>query len=79
MPDRASLSVAAVADQVGGPASDTRGDAHEGHGSYCTPSYIEIQRANCWSTTGKPKKAISRYEKSLDTLPAVYQRSCAAA
>ena len=26
-------------------ASDTEGDARGGHGSYCTPSYIEIQRA----------------------------------
>jgi transcriptional regulator with XRE-family HTH domain len=60
-------------------ANDTRGDAHEGHGSYCTPSYIEIQRANCWLTTGKPKKAIALYEESLHTLPVVYQRSRAAA
>jgi transcriptional regulator with XRE-family HTH domain len=60
-------------------ASDSAGDAHEGHGSYCTPSYIEIQRANCWLTAGKPKKAIVLYEKSLRTLPVVYQRSRAAA
>src|SRR2546427_254810 len=39
-------------------ASDIVGDAHEGHGSYCTPSYIEIQRASCWLATGKPTKAI---------------------
>ena len=60
-------------------ASDTVGDAHEGHGSYCTPSYIEIQRASCWLTTGKPKKAIALYEEGLRTLPAVYQRNRAAA
>lgn len=60
-------------------ASDTVGDAHEGHGSYCTPSYIEIQRANCWLTTGKPKKAITLYEEGLATLPVVYQRTRAAA
>ena len=60
-------------------ASDTTGDAHEGHGSYCTPSYIEIQRANCWLTTGKPKRAIALYEESLHTLPVVYQRSRASA
>jgi tetratricopeptide (TPR) repeat protein len=60
-------------------ASDTVGDAHEGHGSYCTPSYIEIQRASCWLTTGKPKKAIAPYEEGLRTLPAVYQRNRAAA
>lgn len=60
-------------------ASDTVGDARGGHGSYCTPSYIETQRANCWLTTGKPKKAIALYEESVRTLPAVYQRNRAAA
>jgi tetratricopeptide (TPR) repeat protein len=60
-------------------ASDTVGDARDGHGSYCTPSFIEIQRANCWLTTGKPKKAISLYEGGLRTLPPVYQRNRAAA
>jgi tetratricopeptide (TPR) repeat protein len=60
-------------------ASDTVGDAHEGHGSYCTPSHIEIQRASCWLKTGKPKKAIRLYEEGLRTMPAVYQRNRAAA
>ncbi len=60
-------------------ASDTVGDAHEGHGSYCTPGHIEIQRANCWLTTGKPKKAIGLYEDAIRTLPPVYQRNRAAA
>jgi tetratricopeptide (TPR) repeat protein len=59
-------------------AGDTVGDAHQGHGSYCTPSYIEIQRANCWLTTGRPRKAIALYEEGLRTLPAVYQRNRAA-
>jgi tetratricopeptide (TPR) repeat protein len=60
-------------------ASDTVGDAHEGHGSYCTPDHIEIQRATCWLTTGRPKKAIRLYEDALATLPPVYQRNRAAA
>jgi hypothetical protein len=60
-------------------ASDTVGDAHEGHGSYCTPGHIEIQRATCWLTTGKSKKAIRLYEDALRTLPPVYQRNRAAA
>ena len=59
-------------------AGDTAGDAREGHGSYCTPGYIEIQRGHCWLATGQPKKAISLYEDSLRTLPAVYQRNRAA-
>jgi ATP/maltotriose-dependent transcriptional regulator MalT len=60
-------------------ASDTVGDARGGHGSYCTSSYIEIQRANCWLTTGKPKKAITLYEDGLRNLPPVYQRNHAQA
>jgi hypothetical protein len=55
------------------------GDAHEGHGSYCTPGHIEIQRASCWLTTGKPKRAIKLYEDAVRTLPPVYQRNRAAA
>jgi tetratricopeptide (TPR) repeat protein len=60
-------------------ASDTVGDARGGHGSYCTASYIEIHRAGCWLTIGKPKAAIKLYETVLPTLPAVYQRDRAAA
>ena len=60
-------------------AGDTEGDARGGHGSYCTPSYIEIQRASCWLTTGKPKKAIALFEEGLRALPVVYQRNRAAA
>jgi transcriptional regulator with XRE-family HTH domain len=59
-------------------AGDTVGDAREGHGSYCTPDYIEIQRGHCWLASGQPKKAISVYEDSLRTLPTVYQRNRAA-
>lgn len=60
-------------------ATDTVGDAHEGHGSYCTPGHIEIQRASCWLTTGNPTKAIILYEDALRSLPPVYQRNRAAA
>ena len=28
--------------------TDTIGDARQGHGSFCTASYIEIQRAACF-------------------------------
>jgi tetratricopeptide (TPR) repeat protein len=60
-------------------ASDTVGDARGGHGSYCTPSYIEIHRAACLLTIGKAKVAIKLYEQALPALPAVYQRDRAAA
>jgi tetratricopeptide (TPR) repeat protein len=60
-------------------ANDTVGDARGGHGSYCTPSYIEIHRAGCWLTMGQPKTAIAVYERTVPSLPAVYQRDRAAA
>jgi hypothetical protein len=60
-------------------ASDTVGDAHEGHGSYCTPAHIELQRAGCWLALGQPKKAIRLYEQALPDVPVVYQRDRAAA
>jgi tetratricopeptide (TPR) repeat protein len=59
-------------------AGDAVGDARGGHGSYCTPGYIEIHRGHCWLAAGRPKKAISLYEDSLRTLPTVYQRNRAA-
>jgi hypothetical protein len=31
-------------------ATDTNGDARGGHGSFCTASYLELQRAACWLT-----------------------------
>lgn len=55
-------------------ATDDAGDARRGHGSFCIPSYLEIQRAKCWQMIGKPKRAVSFYESALIDLPAVYQR-----
>lgn len=55
-------------------AADDSGDARQGHGSFCTPSYIEIQRAECWQMVGRPQRAISTYEAALADLPAVYHR-----
>jgi tetratricopeptide (TPR) repeat protein len=55
-------------------ATDTAGDAREGHGSFCTASYIELQRAACWLRLGYPDRAIQLYEATLPTLPIVYRR-----
>lgn len=55
-------------------ATNDAGDARHGHGSFCTASYLEIQRAKCWQMVGKPKRAIALYESALPSLPAVYQR-----
>lgn len=54
--------------------TDTYGDARSGHGSFCTAGYIEIQRAGCWLTLGRPERAISTFEQALTTLPEVYRR-----
>ncbi|MDH6626262.1 tetratricopeptide (TPR) repeat protein [Streptomyces sp. LBL] len=53
---------------------DTKGDARSGHGDFCTASYIEIQRANCWLTLGRPDLAVPLFETALDELPNSYQR-----
>ncbi|MFF4531416.1 hypothetical protein ACFY1P_19355 [Streptomyces sp. NPDC001407] len=51
--------------------SDGRGAAVDT--SYCTPTYIEIQRANCWIDLGKPRRAIELFEGQLAELPEVYR------
>jgi hypothetical protein len=55
-------------------ATDAAGDARAGHGSFCTASYIEVQRAGCWLTLGKPERAIQLYETTLPGVPDVYRR-----
>jgi transcriptional regulator with XRE-family HTH domain len=55
-------------------ATDTIGDARGGHGSFCTTSYIELQRADCWLTLGNPDRAIHLYETTMPLLPTVYRR-----
>ncbi|MFF3755338.1 hypothetical protein ACFYYH_33675 [Streptomyces sp. NPDC002018] len=53
---------------------DTKGDARTGHGDFCTASYIEIQRATCWLTLGRPDLAVPVFETALNELPDAYQR-----
>lgn len=53
---------------------DNSGDARGGHGSFCTPGYIELQRAGCWLTLDEPERAIQIYGAALPDLPAVYRR-----
>ncbi|MFB7495875.1 hypothetical protein ACFC09_14425 [Streptomyces sp. NPDC056161] len=53
---------------------DAKGDGRTGHGDFCTPSYIEIQRANCWLTMSRPDRAVPVFERALVELPDVYQR-----
>jgi tetratricopeptide (TPR) repeat protein len=55
-------------------ATDTNGDARSGHGSFCTESYLELQRASCWLTLKQPTRAVVLYDRTLPTLPSVYRR-----
>ena len=52
--------------------SQQQGD--EGPGRYCTPDYVEIQRAATWIELGRPERAITLFEDSLARLPSVHRR-----
>ncbi|MEU4213063.1 hypothetical protein AB0F13_24235 [Streptomyces sp. NPDC026206] len=41
--------------------------------SYCTPTYIEMQRANCWIDLGEPHRAVELFEDQLAALPPEYR------
>jgi hypothetical protein len=60
-------------------ASDDAGDARDGHGSFCTPAYIELKRAEGWVTLGQPTRALAGFTEWLPRLPAVYLRDRAVA
>ncbi|MGW9351463.1 hypothetical protein [Nocardiopsis flavescens] len=54
--------------------TDTEGDARAGHGSFCTPDYIALERARAWTLLGSPERAVAIYERVIPRLPVVYQR-----
>ncbi len=41
--------------------------------SYCTPAYIELQRANCWIDLGDPLRAVQLFEDEIAVLPQIYR------
>ncbi|GAB3474156.1 helix-turn-helix domain-containing protein [Amycolatopsis cihanbeyliensis] len=53
---------------------DSAGTALGGHGSFCSETYLELQRAHCWTALGKPQQALRVYESALPALPPVYRR-----
>jgi hypothetical protein len=55
-------------------AVQSQREQESGPGRYCTPGYVEIQRATCWTTLGKPKRAIDLFERELARLPLVHRR-----
>jgi hypothetical protein len=50
-------------------AEDDPGDASAGHGSFCTPAYLEMQRGACWLTLGRPALAVTALETAARSLP----------
>jgi hypothetical protein len=55
-------------------AERSQRDQVEGPGRYCTPAYVEIQRAATWIELGRPERAIDLFEDSLARLPSVHRR-----
>jgi transcriptional regulator with XRE-family HTH domain len=55
-------------------AERSRQEGDVGPGRYCTPAYVEIQRAATWIELGRPERAIDLFEDSLATLPSVHRR-----
>ncbi|WP_327073377.1 hypothetical protein OG196_15505 [Kitasatospora purpeofusca] len=41
--------------------------------AYCTPTYIEMQRANCLIELGDPHRAVGMFEAELRVLPPIYR------
>ncbi|GAB7183435.1 helix-turn-helix transcriptional regulator [Kitasatospora sp. Ki12] len=41
--------------------------------AYCTPTYIEMQRANCLIELGDPRTAVGMFEAELRILPPIYR------
>ncbi|MFD8755645.1 hypothetical protein ACFV0O_32410 [Kitasatospora sp. NPDC059577] len=41
--------------------------------AYCTPTYIEMQRANCLIELGDPHTAVGMFEAELRVLPPIYR------
>jgi tetratricopeptide (TPR) repeat protein len=55
-------------------AADDPGDASAGHGSFCTPAYLEMQRGGCWLALGRPERALTALDQALVSLPPAYRR-----
>ncbi|MEV0379834.1 helix-turn-helix domain-containing protein [Nonomuraea sp. NPDC050643] len=54
--------------------TDDAGDARAGHGSFCTPAYVELQRGRVWLTLGCPGRAVNAFESAIRDLSPTYQR-----
>jgi transcriptional regulator with XRE-family HTH domain len=55
-------------------AEHSQQEGDKGPGRYCTPAYVEIQRAATWIELGRPERAITLFEDGLARLPSVHRR-----
>ncbi|GGV45229.1 hypothetical protein GCM10010182_82040 [Actinomadura cremea] len=55
-------------------AEGDSGDASAGHGAFCTPAYLDIQRGRCWLTLGRPGRAADAFQTAVGGLAPAYQR-----
>jgi transcriptional regulator with XRE-family HTH domain len=55
-------------------APDDPGDASNGHGSFCTPAYLEVQRGACWLMLGNPAAAVAAFQTAICSLAPTYRR-----
>jgi hypothetical protein len=55
-------------------AERSQQEQDEGPGRYCTPAYVEIQRAATWIELGRPERAINLFHDSLARLSSVHRR-----
>jgi tetratricopeptide (TPR) repeat protein len=61
-------------DAEGWATTNDDGDARGGHGSFCTTTYLTLQRAGSWLVLGRPDRAVRLFEEALPEVPNVYRR-----
>ena len=72
--DEAACQAALDQAQERAASPDDPGDASNGHGSFCTPAYVEMQRGRCWLRLGRPAKARAALDSAIRSMPPVYRR-----
>ena len=72
--DEAACQAALDQAQEQAASPEDPGDASNGHGSFCTPAYVEMQRGRCWLLLGQPAKAKAALDTAIRSLPPVYRR-----
>jgi tetratricopeptide (TPR) repeat protein len=71
--DGAEASCLAALDQARERAASPD-DPGDGHGSFCTAAYLDMQRGRCWLRLGRPAEAREALDSAVRALPAVYRR-----